>query len=36
MDSLCMAGNWWEPAVSVICMVHTALLLDITFLHSRR
>ena len=27
-----MAGNWWLPAVSVICMVHTALLLLITFL----
>ena len=31
-ESLCMAGNWWLPAVSVICMVHTALLLLITFL----
>ena len=32
MESLCMAGNWWLPAVSVICIVHTALLLLITFL----
>ena len=33
MESLCMAGNWWLPAVSVICMVQTALLLLITFLN---
>ena len=32
-ESLCMAGNWWLPAVSVICMVQTALLLLITFLN---
>ena len=32
MESRCMAGNWWLPAVSVICIVHTALLLLITFL----
>ena len=31
-----MAGNWWLPAVSVICMVHTALLLLITFLQKRK
>ena len=35
IDNLCMAGNWWLPAVSVICMVHTALLLLITFLQQR-
>ena len=33
MESLCMAGNWWLPVVSVICSVHTALLLLITFLN---
>ena len=32
IESLCMAGNWWLPVVSVIWRVHTALLLLITFL----
>ena len=32
MDSLCMAGNWWLPVVSVICRVQTDLLLEMTFL----
>ena len=24
MESLCMAGNWWLPVVSVMWRVHTA------------
>ena len=30
MDRRCMAGNWWEPVVSVIWRVQMELLEDIT------
>lgn len=30
MFSLCIAGNWWLPVVSVICKVHMFLLHEIT------
>lgn len=30
MDRRCIAGNWWEPVVSVICKVHMFLLQLIT------
>lgn len=34
MDSLCMAGNWCEPVVSVICRVQMFLLQLITCRHN--
>ena len=31
MDNRCMAGNWWEPVVSVIWRVQMELLEEITW-----
>ena len=28
IDSLCIAGNWCDPVVSVICNVHISFLFD--------
>ena len=32
-ESLCIAGNWWLPVVSVIWSVQAALLDEMTFLY---